>query len=74
MRVLQFVRPHTQESRPIKQSTNLFLKKKKKKTKKKKNKNKSKKLQTVMDLEVVKLIWENCKFFRVFGCLIIKKL
>ena len=33
MRVLQFVRPHTQESRPIKQSTNLFLKKKKKKKK-----------------------------------------
>ena len=40
MRVLQFVRPHTQESRPIKQSTNLFLKKKKNKKTKKQKKNK----------------------------------
>ena len=44
MRVLQFVRPHTQESRPIKQSTNLFLKKKK--TKKQKNKKKETNKQT----------------------------
>ena len=58
MRVLQFVRPHTQESRPIKQSTNLFLKKKNKKTNKQTNKLQINNSSSwLFDLSVFSKVW-----------------